>query len=370
MNPKITLLSEENDVYKFTVSNINVSLANALRRIILSEIPTLVFYTETYNDNKCNILVNTGRLHNEIVKHRLSCIPIHIEKEQEMNIFVEKYVLELDVKNDTESMIIVTTENFRIKDKVTQQYMSKEEVRTIFPPNQTTQSYIDFIRLRPKIGDSISGEHIKLTCEFSISNAKQNSMFNVVSKCSYGNTPDMVKVNEIWDEIETKLKSEDNTLEEIDFQKKNFYLLDAQRQFVADSFDFVIQTVGVFENKYILKKACSVLESKFELFEQSLDDDIVPITLSETAIEHSYDIILENEDYTIGKVLEYFLYDMFYIKNPIFTYCGFKKMHPHNLDSIIRIAYEKNTDKHMLQQHLKEASINAKNVFKTLNNLF
>ena len=104
MEPIIKNLSVDNDMYKFTLSGVNVSIANALRRTILSDIPVNVIYTETYQDNQCHIEVNTTRLHNEILKHRLSCIPIHI---QELDILPNNYVLECDVKNETDSMIII-----------------------------------------------------------------------------------------------------------------------------------------------------------------------------------------------------------------------------------------------------------------------
>ena len=86
--------------------------------------------------------------------------------------------------------------HFRIKKKDTNTYLSEQEQRNIFPPNRITNSYIDFARLRPKISDSIPGEELQFTAEFSISNALTNSMFNVVSKCSYGNTPDASKIND------------------------------------------------------------------------------------------------------------------------------------------------------------------------------
>jgi hypothetical protein len=164
MNPSISKISEENGIYKFTLAGLNVSLANAIRRTILSDIPTLVFYTETYNDNKCNIIVNTSRFHNEIIKHRLSCIPIHMK---ELDLLPEKYILELDIKNETDKTIIVTTEDFRIKNKMNGNYLTREETTRIFPPCKKTNRYIDFVRLTPKIGNEIPGGHIKLNCEFS-----------------------------------------------------------------------------------------------------------------------------------------------------------------------------------------------------------
>ena len=76
--PAISNLSDEDDTLRFTLSNINVSLANGIRRIILADIPTLVFRTTPYKENKSTIYINTSRLNNELVKQRLSCIPIHI----------------------------------------------------------------------------------------------------------------------------------------------------------------------------------------------------------------------------------------------------------------------------------------------------
>ena len=203
MNSKLIPISEESDIYKFTITGINVSLANAIRRTILSDIPTVTFYTETYNDNQCIVHVNTTRLHNEILKHRLSCIPIHMK---DLDILPGNYVLELDKQNDTDTMIIVTTEHFRIRNKTNGKYLTPDEIRRIFPPHPITNMFIDFARIRPAIGDSIPGEHIKITADFSVHTAKENSMFNVTSICAYGNTPDPVKAKLIWDELENKSK--------------------------------------------------------------------------------------------------------------------------------------------------------------------
>ena len=72
-----------------------MSFANALRRIILSEIPINVIRTETEEVNQCKITTNTGRLHNEIIKQRLSCIPIHLT---DLDLLPEKYELEVKVE--------------------------------------------------------------------------------------------------------------------------------------------------------------------------------------------------------------------------------------------------------------------------------
>ena len=78
MNPLIQTIMENGDTLTFTLSGVNVSLANAIRRTLLSDIPIVVFRTSPYESNKANITINTTRLNNEILKQRLSCIPIHI----------------------------------------------------------------------------------------------------------------------------------------------------------------------------------------------------------------------------------------------------------------------------------------------------
>jgi DNA-directed RNA polymerase II subunit RPB3 len=364
MNPTISKISEEDDLYKFTLSNINVSLANALRRTILSDIPTVVFDAE--NSEHCQIEKNTGRLHNEILKHRLSCIPIHMN---ELDVLPNNYIMELNISNDTDNMIYITTENFKIKNKENNNYLKEKEIRQIFPSSIKTNMYIDFARLRPKIGSTIPGEEIKLTCEFLIKTAKDNSTFNVVSKCSYGNTIDPEKAKTVWDGIEQNMRAESST-EEIKFQKKNYYLLDAQRSFIPDSFDFIIQTVGVYENKVIIKKACVVLQNKLVELVQNIESDIVPITISESTVDNCYDIILENEDYTIGKALEYILYEKYYNGDKILTYCGFKKFHPHNDDSTLRVAFVKPTEKRIVGEYVIQAAKDVRNIFIQVNNLF
>ena len=66
MNPSITKLVENDDIQTFTLSGVNVSLANAIRRTILSDINAIIFKTTPYEENKATIYENTSRLNNEI----------------------------------------------------------------------------------------------------------------------------------------------------------------------------------------------------------------------------------------------------------------------------------------------------------------
>jgi len=370
MNPQLKQISEDHDLLQFTLSDINVSLANALRRTILNDIPTVVLGTDIYQDDKCKIQINTGRLHNELVKQRLSCIPVHINQPKEMESFPNEYILVIDVKNETDTVRIITTEDFKIRQKEGDKFLSTDEVRSIFPADTLTRDFIDFVRLRPRIGDSIPGEQLTLTCEFTISSAKINGMYNVVSKCTYGNTIDQEKADAAWEHKQSKLAEENATKDEIEFQKRNFYLLDAQRHFTPNSFDFQIQTIGVFENKHIIKKAAHILIDFFMTMHKNLESDVVPIRPSLSTTEHSYDITLMDADYTVGKALEYALYDKSYEGQQILSFCAFKKVHPHDTDSILRLAYKEPTEKHIVKQHLRDACVAVAEVFQAIDKMF
>ena len=112
MNPTVTNISEEDNVFRFQLSGVNMSLANALRRIMLSEIETIVFRTAPYKENLATIDVNTSRLNNEIIKQRLSCVPIHLK---DLSFPIKDYQMEVEVTNDSDSNIYVTTEDFKVK---------------------------------------------------------------------------------------------------------------------------------------------------------------------------------------------------------------------------------------------------------------
>jgi DNA-directed RNA polymerase subunit L len=366
--PRVELISQAgDDKLKFTLSGVNVSIANAIRRIILSDIPIVVFRVSPNEKNKCNIIANTCGLNNEIVKHRLSCIPIHIKDVEEFPL--KNYILEVNVQNNTDTTIYVTTKDFVIKDLVSGKSLPEDKIREIFPANDLTGDYIDFVRLKAKPSEEINGKIINLTCEFDIGTAKEDGAYNVVSTCSYGNTIDETLQEAKLQQLKQQWKDEGKKESEIEFEAVNWKLLEGKRIFKKDSFDFVIQTIGIYTNAELLNLACKIMIEKLQDLDGLIERDELEIKLAETTMMNCFDIILENEDYTLGKVIEYFLLTNFY-ENHVLTYCGFKKYHPHDSYSVIRVAYEKPTDISGIKGNVKECINNSLDVYMKLKKEF
>lgn len=367
MEPIITKIAEDNEQLQFTISDINVSFINALRRTILSDINVNVCITDKYETNQCTINKNTTRFHNEIIKHRLSCIPIHMK---ELDVLPGNYNLEVNVENDTDDVIFVTTEDFRIKNKNTNNYLTREEVMKIYPMSKLTNQYIDFLRLRPKIGDTIKGECINLTCDYSISNNNYDSAFNVVCVCSYGNTMDLEKANSEWEKKEMSLKSDSMTEKEITFEKKNFYILDAQRYFIEDSFDFLVESIGIYDNKELITLGCKTLNANIKNLIEKLDSDEVSISKSEMSIDNAFNMTLDNEDNTIGNMLQHVLYKKHYEDDKTLTFVGFKKIHPHDTFSVLKLAFVMEVDNNYIRQLIRTALSDCMEVFDKIKKMF
>ena len=363
MDPIILDNREQNNVLKFTINNINVSYANAIRRVILSDIETVIFKTFPHEKNEVNIEINTGRLNNEILKQRLSCIPIHIS---DLEMPLEDYIVEIDIQNTTDTILYVTTGDFKIKNIKTDKYLSDSILNDIFPPNNITKQFIDICRLRPKISDTILGEHLKLSSKLNIGTAKESGAYNVVSTGCYSNTLDYNAIEQASSEKEEELKLK--YFENLDekYHLQDWKLLDAKRIFIKNSFDFKIESIGVFTNAYIVNTAINNIIMRLNKLKEIYSTQNNLMKTSDSTIENSYDIILENEDYTIGKILEYTLYQTYYIDSKVLSYCGFRKPHPHINISIIRLGFNNVVEKTTVIEYINNAATSAIDFYQKL----
>ena len=367
INVKITNLEETDEVLKFTLSNLNVSYANALRRTILSNIPLLVFRTQPYNESKVDIKINKTRLNNELLKQRISCIPIHVS---DINDFpYEDYLIEVKKENSTNITEFVTTEDFKIKNVKLDTYLTSSEVKQIFPPDPITGDYIDIVRLRPKLADNIETEKLVFSAKLDIGTAEEDGAFNVVSTCSYGNTLDATKIKEAWEVKEEELNAK-YSKEEVEFMKQDWLLLDAKRIFVEDSFDFIIETIGIYSNYKIVELGCAILIKKLNTLVEDIKNDTSLVKDASDTMDNCHIITILNEDYTVGKVIEYYLYNKYFMEKKQLNFVGFLKRHPHDKNSMIKVSFKSMVSKDELIYIVEEAVNNGILLYNNIKTYF
>jgi DNA-directed RNA polymerase subunit L len=305
----------------FRISGVDKSFANALRRTLIGNIPILVLKPEN-----CTITVNTTRFTNEIIKGRLACIPLHHTS------LKDTFTVEVSKKNETTDTLYITTNDFTVNSK-------KSSIFPSYTILDGVNEYIEFMRLR-------AGEELVLTCTTSIGTSNESGMYNSVGTCAYGFTKDTVKSESLF-EASGK-------------ERGDWDCLDSKRFIIENSFDFTLQTIGVYTNTELLKLATIIIRAQLE--KSKLDIEIVP---SITTIEDCFDVTITGSytlgrntyemqgDYTIGKLLEYQIYTRF--QHPI-TYVAFYKKHPHDKAGILRIAFPGATVETI--QHVVETACN------------
>jgi DNA-directed RNA polymerase subunit L len=368
MDPLVNNTSEENNVLRFTLSGVYTSLANSLRRIAIAEIPTVVFRTFPYSESKVTITKNTSRLNNEIIKQRIGCIPIHINDPE---FPIQDYVVEVSKKNNTDTIDYLTTEDFKIKNVNTGDYENDMIVKKLFPADPITGDYIIITRLRPKLSDNMEGEEISFEAKLDYGMAKEDGMYNVVSTCSYAFTMDTAKANDLWDSKEKELKKEGYDENVIALKKRDYYAIDAKRIKIENSYDFVIESVGVYSNFEIVFKSCDIMIGKLDKVVKDVKEGNLKIEKNDnTTIDNEYKIYFDNEDYTLGYVLVSYLYDKYYEGDGTISYISFLKEHPHNNVNYLRMAFRSMNDETTIHDYLMNACTDLKKVYKEIQSKF
>lgn len=347
----------EEDEMTFDINNLNHSLLNALRRLIITDIETIAFRTEYGRESDIKVIKNTSSLHNEFLTHRISLVPIHYNTKEIESFDPERYEFYLDVTNNSSKSLDVTTEHIKIKDlsKSPPVELSKDACAKFFPPNKLTGDFILLNRLKPnKYGNLEEGETIQITMKADKSVGKEHSRYNPVCVSVFSNKRDEDKIKQ---ELEKRLKDKDLSLEAQGGKKmsdeekqefiNSFMVSDADRFYHTDSqgepnsFEFTIESDGRIAPHLIFDKSLFILEKRINLFMKKIEDDIdLTIEKSDT-IMPSYDFIFNNEDYTLAYLYQNYIYQLFQnVEKPTVKYVGCNIPHPLEDKMVIRIGLE------------------------------
>lgn len=366
MKPSLSKTETKNGTLTFTLRGVDVSVANSIRRTMIADVESFVIRTSPYEENQVSFRTNSTRLNNEIIKQRLSCVPVHIT---DKSFPTSDFEFEIKKENTSHSPVIVTTEDIRVKNIAADTYLPEQEVRAIFPPDPLTGDFISIVRLRPKLQETVPGESLHLTFKLSRGSGKQDGSFTAVCTSSYSFTQDDALVASTWKALSGELKSSGLDENAIRTRYNDWRSIDAKRLTVPNSFDFKVESVGVYGNADLVKEACRIAEESCNSFEKTINTGSLVVGKSPTTIDNSFDIVLGNLDYTFGKVIESILFSKYY-ESGVLTFCAFKKFHPHDQSGVLRLAFANATEVENVKQYLLSATAEMKDVYAQTRALF
>lgn len=328
-----------NNRVEFKISELDLSLVNSLRRVILSEIPCAAFYFDAYDqDNKhIDVKTNTGVLHNEFLSHRISLIPLHFT-EDELNIFDEnRYKFVLKKKNTTSENMLVTTKDFIIYEGDKQLPETFRE--HVFPKCPITGDYILITKLHPNLYNSELGEEIEIECKASIGTAQKHSRWCVVSQCCFFNTIDQPESQKAFNKILEGTPAEDKKKTE-----NKFNVIDKYRYFKKDKYDepnefeFTIESECRLTPKQIFFKALDILQEKFTEFISTIPD----IKAQQIGSDDFYQFEIKNQNHTLLNVLQAVTYNTYCRTNdPAISFIGYYQSHPLDNTMFLKLKFTK-----------------------------
>jgi len=305
------------DKHSFTITNIDLGIVNAIRRIIMSEIPVVGFYGEDKDEEPTiEIIINNSPLHNEFMIHRIGLIPLHISEEITENYEDNDYEFELNIENKSSDTINVTTGN--ITGKYKDKNLTKAELDKIFPTNKTTNSKILITRLR-------GGEHIHFKAKAIKRTGKLNASFSPVSLSNF-----------YYVQNKTEADKKDNILD-----KERCYLKNEYGD--PSTLNFQIESVNGFTYKYLFQKALDIINEKLQNLIIKLSAKEIEIIKVQNC-DNSYEFKIMNEDDTLGNLIQSLIHNR-YIRSKEEKKCHYVGyICPHPLISELLIRFTLNDE--------------------------
>ena len=127
MDPAVVSLAEKNGLLKFTLSGVDVSIANAIRRIIISDIPPSC--SRRCHMKKKQLLLPILLDSTMKLLNTASNVPIHITDDA---VNLEDYEMVLDKTNTSDTTLLVTTKDFKIRNTKLNRSFQTVKVRKYF----------------------------------------------------------------------------------------------------------------------------------------------------------------------------------------------------------------------------------------------
>ena len=355
-----------NDEYGF-----DKSVVNAIRRTLLTDVPTVGF--KLYQNGENNDLImatNESSLHNEMLLHRISFMPYYIDPEN----YMRNHLFECKVKHDSkEPFRFVTLNDINIyplnsglserleklfddsydlsheDEKIIREKLSKTDLDNydltkplsqkakdeIFRPFKFRgQEHYCMITELKQTNTEGNYQELHFYGSLSVGYGSEDAKFQGVSQATYSfKTDDKLVDNVLMDRIKLdKIEKDD-----VETYSRKFKLREAERYYYRDDidesnvYDFSIKSCHYYDSSRILKVAIKLLIQKCENFKlqmiEYLKDEESIVKVDEYK-ENIYHIEVENESHTLGNLYQSHMMRYLVDDKTLVNIFGYKKPHP------------------------------------------
>lgn len=250
--------------------NYPVTFVNAIRRICLSSIPTVVI-------RDVQILENSSQMPHEMLKHRVEMLPVNMKPDDAAGIRDAK--IELRVLPDKKDGIReITTDDFTVE----------SNRGNILMKDRDFNEPILFLRLRP--GESV---HIK---------ARLALESQGVSQVCVSTTQWHIDPEKAVEDRKKFIEAGGDPALFDNFEIQKSYSKDEKGR--PNWIDLKLESIGVLTGKELLKYAVQVLRSKFQTYMKEALESI-----SREKEENVYSITLEQGGHTLGALIQEVIYN-------------------------------------------------------------
>jgi DNA-directed RNA polymerase subunit L len=302
---------DEKTFYPIKLVGIDVSIANALRRIFTDEIPCMGF-----DQKDIKIYKNTSQYHREVLIERFGFITINMEAKYDFTnltfAICDPSDPEKPLKNDTKETLKVFVHQHL--------YVQNDGDKKKIPTDKVCPFNSILLTLNP--GESI---HVVMKPQMGI--GKKHPIWQT--------SITMYKFETMHDTIDGKHETNE---EQMDFLGKT----DLEKN--PSGIILTVESVGKYDSINVIKKGIDVLKNKLKTFSDNLKsviqgnhNDNIVIDIDKNMVK----ITIKDEDHTLGNVLEWACLDQLKVlvgdNTDLLLECLCSYRNPHPLDKHIEL---------------------------------
>ncbi len=349
--PALLTDSADKQVGSFILDGTNTTIANTLRRCILTDTRSVGFRADLTNQANpgINIRKNSSAIFNEMLAHRITLIPLGVRRIDDFD--PSRYECVLRVKNERkgpvseDAMLHVKAGDFVVREKQENgEFMDlgAPVAAAMFPVDPLTKDTCLIVSLRPQWNPEQLPEELDLTAFPVIGRGRDHMGFCPVSQCSYANTPDTDPVRQERFFIEwiaafkkvtdiTSLTPEQLANARAEWgtmAHQRCFLVDAQDQ--PNSFSFTVESVGI---RPVAEIVAEGIRAAIELVRPYATAAAAAATLGITiqpadSRMTGVDVAFAEQEHTLGNLLQTIIAEQTEAADSPISFVGYKVRHP------------------------------------------